>query len=305
MKLGWSGKTYKGVPEVPFRKAARKRKQLASVRQDLPLAYFIGDSHVSVFSGIDAIDPGYPAISDSLFPNVRICRLGAPLAATMTREDATEGGRAKAFSLLSVIEPGARVFLSFGEIDCRVHIPRRAGFEGSGIPMAVESAMVNYLHFADEYRSQASARGIDIGLLSPPPTATFDSMDDPGHLFRMLRKSRNNHVARAAYRVLKNLIPRSKRMHLNNAHTPAYADAWALRNQALGCMRDRMREYCQQRDLPFIDMFGPFLGTDGKSARHWFMDEIHLGVIAIPEVAADFAACGIPNFSPDIAGSTA
>jgi len=285
--------------DLPFRKAARHRGQLAVFREDLPLIYVIGDSHVSVFSGIDKIDPGFPAISDSLYPNVRLCRLGAPLAATMTKPNSTEGGRRKAFALLSAMEPGSKVFLSFGEIDCRVHVPRIAGFEASGIPDAVQSAMANYLHFVDEYRSQAEARNIVVGLLSPPPTATFDGAGDPGFLFRILRNSKDSRVARAIYRILKNLIPRSSRMRLNNAHNPAYADDWALRNQALGCMRDRMRAYCQQHELPFIDMFEPFLEPDGRSARRWFMDEIHLGAIAVPELAASFAACGVPNFISD------
>ena len=296
MKPGSSAKKPDKAPTAPFRKPARRHKQLTPLKPDLPLVYFIGDSHVSVFSGANEIDPGFPAISDSLFPNVRICRLGATLAATMTKENSTEGGRWKAFALLPAIEPGARIFLSFGEIDCRAHIPRRAGFVAEAIPDAVESALANYFRFVEEFRSAASARGITVGLLSPPPTATFDGASDPSLFFRFLRKHSGNGISRAAYRILKNFLPRSKRMRLNNALDPAYVDDWALRNQALGCMRDRMREHCLRHDLPFVDMFEPFLEPDGRSAERWFMDDIHLGVVALPELAESFAAHGVANF---------
>jgi hypothetical protein len=297
MKFGSAEETSRMDLKLPFRQPARNRRTLALADPDLPLVYFIGDSHVSLFSGADDIDVGFPAVSDSLYPNVRICRLGATLAATMTKENSTEGGRRKAFALLPCLEPGARVFLSFGEIDCRAHVPKRAGFSAARIPHAVESAIMNYLGFVDEFRKKAATSGIVVGLLSPPPTATFDGSGDPSLLFRLLRKSSGNAVAGAAYRVLKNFIPRSRRMRLNNALDPAFVDDWALRNQALGCMRDRMREHCRQNGLPFVDTFEPFLEPDGRSARQWFMDEIHLGAKALPELEAQFAACGVPNFA--------
>ncbi|MBU4527821.1 MAG: hypothetical protein KUA43_12445 [Hoeflea sp.] len=78
---------------------------MPSHADDLPLVYVIGDSHVSVFSGVDAIDPNCMAVSDSIFPNVRVCRLGAPLAATMHKENSTEGGRRNAFWLLQSVDP--------------------------------------------------------------------------------------------------------------------------------------------------------------------------------------------------------
>ncbi|MBU4527820.1 MAG: SGNH/GDSL hydrolase family protein [Hoeflea sp.] len=65
-------------------------------------------------------------------------------------------------------------------------------------------------------------------------------------------------------------------------------------------MRDQMRVYCREHRLPFIDMFEPFLEPDGRSADRWFMDNIHLGVKAIPVVATQFEAQGISNFLPSI-----
>lgn len=263
---------------------------------DLPLVYIIGDSHVSAFSGDEAVDPRYMIVSESIYPNVRVCRLGAPLAATMHNENSTEGGRRNAFSLLRDVEPKSFIFLSFGEIDCRVHIPRRAGFDAAGIEPAVASAMTNYLSFVDDFRAAASETQISIGLLSPPPTASFDSHASQGPLFRLLRRSQGSRSARIFYRILKNFIPRRQRLLLNNAQHPTYADDWALRNQALRCMRDQMRGYCREHSLPFVDMFEPFLEPDGRSADQWFMDNIHLGGRAIPVVATQFEAQGISNF---------
>lgn len=263
---------------------------------DLPLVYIIGDSHVSAFSGVEAVDPRYMVVSDSTYPNVRVCRLGAPLAATMHNENSTEGGRRNAFRLLQSVEPKSFIFLSFGEIDCRVHIPRRAGFDAAGIEPAVASAMTNYFGFVDDFRAAASGKQVSVGLLSPPPTASFDSHASQGALFRLLRRSRGSRSARMIYRILKNFIPRRQRLLLNNAQHPTYADDWALRNQALRCMRDQMWDYCHEHHMPFIDMFEPFLEPDGRSADQWFMDNIHLGGNAIPVVATQFEAQGISNF---------
>lgn len=263
----------------------------------LPLVYIIGDSHVSAFSGVEAVDARYMVVSDSIFPNVRVCRLGAPLAATMHNENSTEGGRRNAFQLLQGLEPKSFIFLSFGEIDCRVHIPRRAGFDAAGIGSAVTSAMKNYFSFVDDFRATASEKQISIGLLSPPPTASFDSHASQGTLFRLLRRSRGSRSARILYRILKNFIPRRQRLLLNNAQHPTYADDWALRNQALRCMRDQMQDYCNEHRLPFIDMFEPFLEPDGRSADQWFMDNIHLSRRAIPMVAPQFQSQGISNFT--------
>ncbi len=286
-------------PAPPFRTARRGQSELASPAPDLPLVYFIGDSHVSVFAGVDAIVPGFPAIADSTYPNVRVCKLGPTLAATMNKENSTQAGRKKAFAVLQSVESGAIVFLSFGEIDCRVHIPRRAGFAASGIELAVISAMENFFGFVEEFRAEAATKNINIGLLSPPPTASFDSEGSQGKLFRMLRRSNSSRTARVLYRILKNFIPRRQRLLLNNAQHPTYADDWALRNQALGLMRDKMRTYSEISDLSFVDMFEPFLEPDGRSADRWFMDNIHLSVRAIPEVASQFEACGVPNFLID------
>lgn len=281
---------------VPFRSPAHKAGALAETRDDLPLVYFVGDSHVSVFSGSDRIDAGFPAVTDSRYPNVRVCRLGACLAATMHRLDTTEGGRAKALAVLPLVEPGSTVFLSFGEIDCRAHIPKRSGFSEQGLAGAVESALENFFSFVDDYRDLAGKRDIRIGLLSPPPTASFDSGPWQEALMRLLERAVRNPVGRASVRTIRSFLPKRPRMLFGNALNATYSGHWMLRNTAARMFRDAFEDYCARNGLAFVDMFGPFVEADGRSAASWFMDEIHLSRHAIAAVSEDFARNDVPNF---------
>lgn len=88
------------------------------------ITHVIGDSHVSLFSGKDAIVPVWNEPHEDLLPQFRTYRLGAFLAYNL----ATEGheGRDKLFACIKSLPKKSKVLLCFGEIDCRAHIVKQA-----------------------------------------------------------------------------------------------------------------------------------------------------------------------------------
>lgn len=85
-----------------------------------PYLFVVGDSHVSVFSGVDGLQPLYPEPAASALPGVRVARLGPFLAHSVTRA----GHRVQQLLTRAVSEvaTSTTILLSFGEIDCRDHV---------------------------------------------------------------------------------------------------------------------------------------------------------------------------------------
>lgn len=85
-----------------------------------PYLFVVGDSHVSLFSGVDGLQPLYPEPSTSALPGVRVARLGPFLAHSVTRP----GHRVQELLTRAVsdVPTSTTLLLSFGEIDCRDHV---------------------------------------------------------------------------------------------------------------------------------------------------------------------------------------
>jgi hypothetical protein len=114
------------------------------------IIYCIGDSHVSFFSGSDRIIPLSPDNKQSKYPIFKPYRLGASLAYNCFKYNTKTQSREKLdFLLKKVIEPKSRILLSFGEIDCRVHLVLQAEKKNVSIDKVVEECIEQYMRLVD------------------------------------------------------------------------------------------------------------------------------------------------------------
>ncbi len=86
----------------------------------------IGDSHASFFSGRNTIQPAWPEKANDTIPSFRSYRLGAVLAYNLSEKNTTSGGGEKLISLLESLPKHSTILMSFGEIDCRVHLVKQS-----------------------------------------------------------------------------------------------------------------------------------------------------------------------------------
>ncbi len=91
------------------------------------MIHCIGDSHASFFSGKDQMQPVWPEGNRGIYPQFQAYRLGAVLAYNLCKANSTSGGRELLLAVLDTIPAQDTVMLCFGEIDCRIHIPKRGG----------------------------------------------------------------------------------------------------------------------------------------------------------------------------------
>ncbi|MFE3871986.1 SGNH/GDSL hydrolase family protein [Flavobacterium sp. ZS1P70] len=139
--------------------------------------YCIGDSHVSVFLGKDAISPIYPEKCNSLFSYFDVTRIGSITAFNIGNPKSSTQAKVKIDSLISnVIPKGSVIIFSAGEIDIRVHLLKQVEAQKESIQKITFQIIQNYLFLLRQY----SERGYIIVVLSPPPSA-FKVEDDPSY----------------------------------------------------------------------------------------------------------------------------
>ena len=148
----------------------------------LPVVNVIGDSHVFFFCGTAAMDkvrfrrfgllrPDYLNRGVEMLPCFRVFHLGATTAWQAYEHRSTTRGREKLESLLRRdIACGQPVLLSFGEIDCRCHIPRVV-LAGATVAVAVEKTVMRFMRLPLDLQ----ARGFRVAVWGPPSvTDLFD-----------------------------------------------------------------------------------------------------------------------------------
>jgi len=154
------------------------------------MIHIIGDSHVSVFSGTDYMQPTWPNIKDgphdgiraNLLPGITQYRLG-PITAynfeakadgwvqdlILSTEDKTEQLAAlsktkEAIELANstvVDKENDWIFFNLGEIDCSAHLPKQS--ELTSIDRAVETCVRKYVTYLARIKSQ----GYNVGVIGP------------------------------------------------------------------------------------------------------------------------------------------
>ncbi|APE42218.1 hypothetical protein BOO69_01425 [Sulfitobacter alexandrii] len=259
--------------------------------------WIIGDSHVSAFVVNGSMIPEYPAVQEGPFPQVRACRLGPQLAGTLHRETSRTGGRAKAMALIGQIPEGASVFFMFGEIDCRAHIVRRADHLDARIDASVAEAIDHYMTFVEDFIRAAGAGRFRLGVVAPPPTSA--SLDPAyGHPANdVLRRLSARPKGHRALRIGRNFLRRHSGLRQAIGLTLNYAGTEQQRRRAGQAFAEQLRKAAVHRDLMFIDMHDPFLTPAAEVRADCYWDAIHLKQSAVTEIAPQFEALGIMNFS--------
>ena len=225
--------------------------------------YCIGDSHVSFFSGVEAIQPLWPRPSVNLLPFFKAFRIGPVLAYSLAAWDSKMRGREILSVLLNRNVPeteqqiphGARVLLCFGEIDCRCHVIPRVRKSGGDVERVVD-------RIADRYCK-----------------AIGDVMS-------------------WGYRpLIWNVIPSSPRESAGSREYPVIGSCLE-RNQATRLLNQRLACWCQEHDLPFVDIYRQLVDDDGITRPEFLMDEIHLSQRTMPLVV-DWLRAHEPQLVPD------
>jgi lysophospholipase L1-like esterase len=139
--------------------------------------YCIGDSHVSVFLGQDALAPIWPQKANSLLPYFEIFRIGPITAYNLSEKNSTTKGREKLETIIKNIDKKSIIILSAGEIDCRIHLLKQAKINNYTYREAANILATKYITFVNTIKEL----GYNICILLPPPTkyTTEDTIGYP------------------------------------------------------------------------------------------------------------------------------
>lgn len=149
--------------------------------------YIVGDSHVSVFCGRDALLPKWPKVVPSLVPIFHPIHLGPVTAHNWNNKSSSTEGR-KLFSdfIDWLADRRSPIILSAGEIDCRAHLLKKAKESHRPLSVGIETTVGRYFEFIERIR----AEGLSISVLSPPATL-FRLEQNPDFPFHGSEKERN------------------------------------------------------------------------------------------------------------------
>ncbi|MBW8782090.1 MAG: hypothetical protein JF599_09405 [Verrucomicrobia bacterium] len=227
---------------------------------EVPVVYCIGDSHVCFFSGQDKIQPDWPNASDDRLPWFKTYRTGSSLAYNLPKTGTRTRGRECLLEVLDTqVPPGARVLLSFGEIDCRAHLIKQAQLKGRPIETVVELCLDEYFKAVREIVD----RGFTVIVYNVVPSRVSSPGSEP--------KDEDNFVA---------------------------AGTWRERNRAAMLFNEGARRRCAECGARFLENFPRLIDARGKSIRWYFWDSIHLSQRAMPATLENFRAIcpelGIP-----------
>jgi hypothetical protein len=132
----------------------------------------IGDSHSSFFSGTWDIQPEWPAKAVVMLPGVFSYRIGAATAHNLIEPESSTRSSERLWEVLETIPPSRDhlVLLSFGEIDCRVHLPRLHAKTGVGLEELVGFTVRRYM----EAVMNVVAAGYHVALWAPVASSILE-----------------------------------------------------------------------------------------------------------------------------------
>ena len=109
--------------------------------------YCIGDSHVSLFTGLNTIASYWPSKAISILPQFSVFHLGPVLAYNLVEKKSSTGFYDKISEILERhIPPSSWVLLSSGEIDCRAHLIKQALRNNSSFEEVAEICVDRYFY---------------------------------------------------------------------------------------------------------------------------------------------------------------
>lgn len=225
------------------------------------MIHCIGDSHVSLFSGEDAIQPVWPAVSRDHLANFKTYHIGAALAFNLSREGTQTQGREKLFEILSTDVPdGATVLLSFGEIDCRAHLTKQAEKSNTPIPDVVDACLDEYFKVVGEIAALGYRVVVYNAVLSRPRVRGARRAND------------------AAYTTHGTREERSEAIRIFNAGA---------------------KKRCVDSGVLFLENVPHLADRDGTISTWYFFDSIHLSQRAVPVTLRELAAL-IPTLGLEV-----
>ena len=142
-------------------------------------AIVMGDSHVNFFSGNELLTFTAVGHEINLCPSENrftALHLGPCLAYTCNHEDSSTGFSKKTrFLLEHFIRPGARIIVSLGEIDLRVHVLRQAAKQGRDYTGIIDDILKNYMDFLGTLKE----KGYTVFCWGPIASQKDDTPQDP------------------------------------------------------------------------------------------------------------------------------
>lgn len=242
----------------------------APATNPIPPIYCLGDSHVCLFSGQDAIQPGWPTRSEDLLPFFVTCHLGGVLAYNLTRTGTSSRGRENLFAALQETVPaGSTVLLSFGEIDCRAHVLKQAAKRNIPLEIVVAECLDNYFQVVREVQ----ALGFPVIVYNAVPSA----------------------------------IPRPRKTSREDDYIAV--GTLRERNTAIREFNAGAKRRCADCGAKFLETAPAFVTTDGKAVSWYYFDAIHLSQRALPVTLRALAALfpernypQLPLPAPSVAG---
>ncbi len=149
--------------------------------------YCIGDSHVSVFIGKDALAPVFPERGESIFPIFNVNRIGPITAFNIGNPTSSTQAKTKIDAIiLGEISKGSTIVFCAGEIDIRVHVLKQAHLQKKNADEICAQIIEKYISQLSEYASW----GYKIIVVSATP-ASYLTHDDPEYPKFGTEKERN------------------------------------------------------------------------------------------------------------------
>ena len=119
------------------------------------MLYVLGDSHTNFFGGEEFmrnihLSEGI-SVSLNLIPFIRTYHIGPATAYNLPQIDSRVQARRKTEEIIQkdLIPKGSLILLSFGEIDCRVHLVKQAEQQGRPLEAIARDVVENYMMYAD------------------------------------------------------------------------------------------------------------------------------------------------------------
>jgi len=140
----------------------------------------VGDSHASFFSGTWEIQAIWPEPAACELPGVFNYRLGAATAHNLRKPESSTSSWTRLWEVLDTISPMPEklILLSFGEIDCRMHLLPQHEKTARPLTELVANTVGNYMQAVLALREA----GYQTALWAPPPPTLQEGTNKSAYL---------------------------------------------------------------------------------------------------------------------------
>jgi len=234
----------------------------------VPAVNVIGDSHVLFFCGTSTLNkvrfrrfgffrPDYLNRGVELLPCFRVFHVGPATAWRAFDYRSTTRSREKLESLLRRdIGPDQPVLLSYGEIDCRCHIPRAVLTTGATVAESVDATLARFMRLPLDLQ----ARGFRVAVWGPPAV-----------------------TSQAAVKT-------------NPDHPLPVVGPPALRDEITRTYISQLQDQCAAARIPCVCLAEQFLAGTEPAPSEGQIDGCHLATSMLPVALARLQTAGVLTF---------